>query len=169
MPDPSAETYTTNPVGMGQCTETVLPEISAHMLIGYVRVSTDGDRQVPDLPHRRLSCPCLIPIRDGQPGFDDRAMSCPGQPACHIPYVPMRGQVLLPARSRQGQRAHGRRWRSGRTGTLSAEAVRRRPHRLPAAPPMPAPHFTTNAPTGSAIVQRTPSGPNSSRVSALSW
>jgi hypothetical protein len=33
---------------MGQCTETVLPEISAHMLIGYMRVSTDGDRQILD-------------------------------------------------------------------------------------------------------------------------
>jgi hypothetical protein len=39
---------------MAWCAETVLSGISAHMLIGYMRVSTDGDRQVLDLPHRRL-------------------------------------------------------------------------------------------------------------------
>jgi hypothetical protein len=39
---------------MGQCTETVLPEISAHTLIGYIRVSTDGDRQVLDLQRDAL-------------------------------------------------------------------------------------------------------------------
>jgi hypothetical protein len=47
-------------------TETILRGISAHMLIGYMRISTDGDRQILDLPHRRL---CLVARRpgDGKP------------------------------------------------------------------------------------------------------
>ena len=44
---------------MEQCTETVLPEISAHILIGYMRASTDGDRQALDLQPRDRR-----PVRD---------------------------------------------------------------------------------------------------------
>jgi hypothetical protein len=49
MPGLSVKTCATNPVGMGQCTKTDQPRISVHILIGYMRVSTDSDHQVLDL------------------------------------------------------------------------------------------------------------------------
>jgi hypothetical protein len=40
----SAKTCTTNYVGMAQRTGTVQPGISVHMLVGYMRVSIDGEK-----------------------------------------------------------------------------------------------------------------------------
>jgi hypothetical protein len=37
------------------------------MLIGYMRVSTDSDRQVLDLPHQRL---CLAPADEMTENYD---------------------------------------------------------------------------------------------------
>ena len=49
MPSLSVKTCATNPVGMGQCTETDQLRISVHTPIGYMRVSTDSDHQALDL------------------------------------------------------------------------------------------------------------------------
>src|SRR5271166_1272175 len=46
--------YTTNGVGMRHCAETPWARFSAHMLVGYMRVSTSGDRQFLDLQRDAL-------------------------------------------------------------------------------------------------------------------
>jgi hypothetical protein len=48
---------------MWYCAETDQSGIFAHMLIGYMRVSTDGDRQVMDLPPATSPPPRLALIR----------------------------------------------------------------------------------------------------------
>jgi DNA invertase Pin-like site-specific DNA recombinase len=54
---------------MWYCAETDQSGIFAHMLIGYMRVSTDGDRQVMDLQHDGL----LAAGVDERHLFEDRA------------------------------------------------------------------------------------------------
>jgi transposase-like protein len=73
----SAKKRTTNPVGMRKCTETVLPKISVCMLVGYMSVSIDGDRQVLDLQRDAL----LAAGVDERHLFEDRASGSRGNRA----------------------------------------------------------------------------------------
>jgi hypothetical protein len=60
---------------MAYCTETVQLGISAHMLVGYMRVSTDGDRQVLDLQRDAL----LAAGVDQRHLFEDHASGSRGE------------------------------------------------------------------------------------------
>jgi DNA invertase Pin-like site-specific DNA recombinase len=62
---------------MAYCTETVQLGISAHMLVGYMRVSTDGDRQVLDLQRDAL----LAAGVDQRHLFEDHASGSRGERA----------------------------------------------------------------------------------------